>query len=132
MHLDRNRTENLVLFPAVGQNALLDDVFDDELGLSARVNEVNESFLRQRDNTHADCFPIGSLLPRLHDCTIRTFARLAFDDKVIDPPQAGHSRIRPRIDRSERMRVVQFDGTRGRHDAASCSRFKRVTVHFRC
>ena len=33
VHLDRDRSENLVLLPAIGENSLFDHVFDDQLRL---------------------------------------------------------------------------------------------------
>lgn len=43
VHFDRDRAEDLVLLPAVGEDPLLDDVLDDQLGLQCRVASVLES-----------------------------------------------------------------------------------------
>jgi len=47
VHLDRDRPEDLVLLPAVGEDALLDDVLDDELGLRARSLKVSTALRRE-------------------------------------------------------------------------------------
>lgn len=78
VNLDRNRPQDLMTLPTVGQDTLLDDIFDHQ-GWSDRL-------------------AIGSLLLGMFDDTICTRASGGVDDKRFEVTMMSDGRVGARID----------------------------------
>ena len=115
VHLDRDRAEDLVLLPAVGEDPLLDDVLDDEFGLRASVRVSGRVPLggagsTNAESTHADGLAVWTALPRSSNAPISALASFVLlADKASDVSQPGNGRVGSRIDRSERFRPIEVD-----------------------
>lgn len=89
VHLDRDRAEDLVLLPAVGEDPLLDDVLDDQFGLRASVRVSGRGptwrcrqYERGVNSRRWACRPdrVPSLFERSHKrpCQLRLARRQSF------------------------------------------------------